>query len=433
MNNSESSVLTGFLHSGKLTFYSCLLTVIVLPIHVDFLPPFMILWVICWLIENKDDFKSQFDFNNDTFRLFIGFLLFFIWYISGLFYTNDSHNGMLLVFRRLSFILFPLVLINPGDMIKKKIMLLLRIFSISTLLYVLFSFGFALYRSLYLKDGSFIFNPHPIDRDWDNYFFGTDFSFSQHPTYLAMYVMLSFFIVFDSYFNRSIRRLYRYLWLVAGVILLVSLYFISSRAGILSAMILIPVYFIVQFSKIKRGWISVLVVVGALAIFILSFLHNERIKYYLPDTPSSSVVDKLKLDNRVPIWKSAIKVIRHNVVFGVGAGDASAEIRKAYKKAGYTEMYYDNLNAHNQYLETFVANGLVGLTILLSIVAFMMYKAISRRGLIPILFTLIILIFFLFESILNRIAGVTFFSLFAFLLMNLNENNYHSVESFADR
>jgi O-antigen ligase len=429
MNSKASSGITGFLQSGKLTFYSCLLSVIVLPVHVDFLPPFMILWVICWLIENREHLKSQFDFSNDTFRLFTGFLLFFIWYIAGLFYTTDVHNGILLVFRRLSFILFPLVLIKPGEMIKKKIMLLLRIFSLSTLIYVLFSFGFALFRSLYMKDGSFIFNPHPVDRDYDNYFFGTDFAFSQHPTYLAMYVMLSFFIAFDSFFANTIRRLYRYLWLCAGVTLLVSLYFISSRAGILSALILIPVYFIVQFRKIHKSWISVLVVMGALLLFILSFLHNERIKYYLPDTPASSVVEKLKLDNRVPIWKSAIKVIRHNLVIGVGAGDASAEIRKAYKDAGYTEMYYDNLNAHNQYLETFVADGLVGLIILLSIVAFMMYHAVSRRSLIPGLFTLIILIFFLFESILNRIAGVTFFSLFAFLLLNLGDKKYSSTST----
>jgi len=426
MNNSSNQDMTGFLQSGRLTFYSCLLSVIVLPIHVDFLPPFMILWVLCWFIENKGQFNSLWSLKNDTFILFTGFLLFFIWYISGLFYTTDLHNGMLLVFRRLSFILFPLVLIRPGEMIKNRTSLLLQVFSFCTFLYILSSFGFALYRSVFFTDGSILFNPHPVDRDWNNYFFGTDFAFSQHPTYLAMYVILSFFIALDSYFNKTISRLYRYLWLAAAVIMLISLYFISSRAGILSALILIPVYLIIQFRKLKRSWVSVLVVAGALLLFIFSFLHNERIKYYLPETPTASVVEKLKLDNRVPIWKSAIKVINQNILFGVGAGDASAEIRKAYKDAGYTEMDYDNLNAHNQYLETFVANGLVGFIILLSILTFMMYKAVSKRNLILGLYTLTVLIFFLFESILNRIAGVTFFSLLTFLLMNLNLRSYPS-------
>lgn len=413
-----------FLRSGKLTYFACFLSVIILPIHVDFLPPFMILWVICWILENAGQFNALINFKNDSFKLFIGFLLFFIWYVSGLFYTTDLDNGMLLVFRRLSFVLFPLVLIKPGEMIKKRALLLLKVFAISTLFYIIFSYGFAIYRSLYLKDGSILFNPHPIDRDYDNYFFGTDFAFSQHPTYLAMYVMLSVFIAFESFFNEHQNLLYKRFWLSGGIIMMSSIYFISSRAGILSAMILMPVYLIIHFKKINKGWGSVLVVIGALAILILSFLNNNRIKYYLPDTQSSSVIEKFKLDNRVPIWKSAVKVIKQNLVFGVGAGDASAEIRRAYKDAGYTEMYYDNLNAHNQYLEILLANGLVGLLIMLSIIGFLVFKAILRRNLLLGLYITVIIIFFLFESILNRIAGVTFFSLFSFLLINFEENNF---------
>jgi O-antigen ligase len=423
MNSSVSSGIIAFFKSGRPTYFACLLSVIILPIHVDFLPPFMILWVICWLWENAGMFNSIINFKNESFLLFIGFFLFFIWYVSGLLYTTDLANGKLLIFRRLSLILFPLVLVRPGKMIKDRIMLLLKVFSISTLLYIVASYGFAMYRSLHLDHGSIVFNPHPIERDYDNYFFGTDFAFSQHPTYLAMYVILSVFIAFESTFNKQQRLLYKISWLVGGSIMLSSLYFISSRAGILSAIILIPFYLIIHFRKINKGWVSVFVVIGALTIFIFSFLNNNRIKYYLPDTQSSSVIEKLKLDNRVPIWRSAIKVIRHNLFFGVGAGDASAEIRKAYKDAGYTEMYYDNLNAHNQYLEILLANGLVGLLIMLSVIAFLVYKAILSRNLLLGLYISVIIIFFLFESVLNRIAGVTFFSLFSFLLMNLKENS----------
>jgi O-antigen ligase len=426
MSNQGASVVRTFIQSGKLSYFSCLLSVIILPAHVDFLPPFMILWVLSWIVENLGSFKDIADIKNDNFRLFLGFLLFFMWYITGLFYTNDLSNGKLLIFRRLSFLLFPLVLIKPGILIKKNLMLILKVFAISTLLYIIFSYGFAIYRSIYLKDGSFLFNPHPIDRDYDNYFFGTDFAFSQHPTYLAMYVILSVFIAFNSCFDKKLSLNIKYFWIAAGIIMLSSLYFISSRAGILSAMFLTPVYLVIQFRKINRGWISVVVLTGALIIFIISFLHNDRIKYYLPEKEKTSVVEKLKLDNRVPIWKSALKVIHRNYFLGVGAGDASAELRKAYKEEGYTEMYYDNLNAHNQYLETFLANGIVGFSILIFIIAFMVYKAFRERKLFLGLYIFIIVIFFLFESLLNRIAGVTFFSLFAFLLMNLEGNKQSS-------
>jgi O-antigen ligase len=330
---------------------------------------------------------------------------------------------MLLVFRRLSFIIFPFVLLYPGDLIKKKVRLLLRFFSLSALFFILFLFGLALVRSVYITDGVITFNPHPLEYDYANYFFGTYFVFLQHPTYMAMYVVFSMFIAFESFFDSHLKLFFRILWLLSGMLLLVSLYFLSSRAGIFSAILLIPVYLIIQFKKIKKWRISVLILIVAVPVVILSFLNNDRIKYYITEANETSLVDKFMLDNRIPIWKSAIKVIKHNFFIGVGPGDASEELLKEYKNAGYTEMCYDNLNAHNQYLEVFLGTGLIGFLIFISVLTYMVHMLIFKRNLLFGLYISIILIFFLFESILNRIAGVTFFSLFTFLLLYLEDNN----------
>ena len=116
----------------------------------------------------------------------------------------------------------------------------------------------------------------------------------------------------------------------------------------------------------------------------------------------------------------ALSVIKHNFIFGVGVGDTSDELKKEYINAGYSEMYYENLNAHNQYLGVLLGTGLIGFLIFFSIILFMIYMAVSKRNLLYGLFLLIIMIFFMFESILNRIAGVTFFALFSFLLLHVN-------------
>ena len=422
MSADNISRVKEFLGSGKLTFFSSLMTVIILPLHVDYLPPFMILWVVSWILENYRRLRTIWNIKEPPVLLFIGFAIYFLWYISGLFYTSDMHNGALLIFRRLSFILFPLVLVYPGDAIKKRIALLLKIFCISTLIYILFTFGFALFRSLYFTDGVISFNPHPPDHDYDNYFFGVDFAYSQHPTYLAMYVLFSIFIAFESYFQLKLKLSVRTLWLISGIILLTSLYFLSSRTGILCAMVLIPAYLILRFKAMKRWRLSVLILIVSIPLMIASFLHNNRMKYYLQEESKTSMVDKLMLDNRIPIWKSAMLVIRHNPIIGVGAGDASLEIQKEYKDAGHTEMYYDNLNAHNQYLEVLVGSGLIGFVIFIGIISFIVYQAVSKKSLIFGVLILIILIFFLFESILNRIAGVTFFALFSFMLMYYDDS-----------
>jgi O-antigen ligase len=406
---------------GGLTFFSCLLAVVILPVHVDFLPPVMILWLISWIVENHRGFKKIWSFKDPAVLLFAGFSLYFAWYVSGLLYTEDLSNGILLIFRRLSFIVFPFVLIKPGELIKEKVKLIFRVFSLSALSYILFSFCLAIFRSVYLTNGSISFNPHPLEADYNNYFFGTDFALIQHPTYLAMYVILSVCISFEAFFDKKLQSFLRIGWLLSGIVLLISLYFLSSRTGIISALIIIPFYLIIQFKRLKKWWISVLIALATASMLILFFLNNERIKYYFPDNSLSSVIEKFMLDNRIPIWKSSINVIKHNLVFGVGAGDASYELQKEYLSEGYSEMYYNNLNAHDQYLEVLLGTGLIGLLIFAWIISYMVYLAIKRRNLIFGLFLLVVLIFFLFESILNRIAGVTFFALFSFLLIHIDE------------
>lgn len=421
MIKKVTELVITYARKGGLTFFSCLLALAILPVKVDYLPPIMILWTICWIVENRQRILKVWNPAEPAVRLFIAFVLYFLWFVAGLFYTNDIDNGTLLVFRRLSFIIFPFVLVFPGEMIKSRLRLLLKIFSISTLSYIIISFVLAFVRSVYVSNGTITFNPHPPEYDYANYFFGTDFSFSQHPSYLAMYVMFSIVISIESVFDLKIRRSIRIFWLISGILLLVSLYFLSSRAGILSAFIIIPLFLIIQFKRAKKWWASLIIASITVIVLVFSFLNNERLKYYLPSESTTSVIDKIMLDNRVPIWKSTLRVIKHNLFLGVGAGDASYVLKNEYARDGYSEMYYNNLNAHNQYLEVLLGMGLIGFLIFISMLSLMIYNAISRRNLLYGFFIMIMLIFFLFESVLNRIAGITFFSVFAFLLLNLGE------------
>jgi O-antigen ligase len=411
------------IQNGGFTFFSCLLSVIIIPVKVDFLPPVMILWVISWMIENHQRFNQIWDLKNPVVLLFIGFALYFVWYMTGLIYTEDLLNGELLIFRRLSFILLPFVLIYPGGFIKKRTGLIIKVFCLSTLAYILFSLIFAFIRSVYISNGSITFNPHPPEFDYENYFFGTQFAFSQHPSYLAMYVVFSIFIAFESFFDSNQKLICRIFWILSILTFLSSLYLLSSRAGILSVLILIPVYLFFKFKKIKKWWIPFIILAVAGSSLVFLFLNNERLKYYFPEVSETSLAEKVMLDNRIPIWKSSIEVIKEHILLGVGAGDASHQLQKKYLKNGYTEAYYNNLNAHNQYLEVLIGTGLIGFLIFVSILAYMITRMIITRNLLFGMFILNVLIFFLFESILNRIAGITFFSLFSFLLLLNAEGN----------
>jgi len=405
------------LGSGYLTLVSAVAIVCILPLYGYYLPPFMILWGIAWLIENKFCVNAGMFRGNKVSVLFILFILMYLWQIAGVFSADSLSSGFERIVKRLSFLLFPLVLFSPGEKIKSHINLMLRLFALSTLLYIMYCFGNAIHSSITLQSGTLIFNPHPAEFDYENFFLGNYFSGKIHPTYFSMYVLLSALIALESLFDSSLKLWKRICWLAMVILFLVVLYLLSSRAGILAAIISLPVYFLKKFKNRYSGWIMLSGAVVIIAIMVLVFRTNTRISFYIEEIRSEKFDEQLENDIRYSIWKSAFGVIGKNLIFGVGTGDASAELKREFITRGYVNGYYDNLNAHNQFLEILLENGLIGLLLFLLILGYMIYLAYSQQSLLYGLFIMIILIFFLFETILNRLSGVTFFPLFSFLLI----------------
>jgi len=415
MINSRFENLTNSVKQGTWTYTIGILIMIILPLHVKYLPPFMILWLIIALVENI--LNRTWTIEKNVLMIFIGFILIFSITLFGLIYDDNRSNGLVQIFRRFSFLIFPLILLFPGTGIKSRINNLLRVFVYSTSLFIIICLIYALTRSIHILNGVWTFNLHSTEEYWINYFLGTDFSFSQHPSYLSMYVVLSIFISLEYLFTESQKLISKIKWLLLSLLLLVSLYLLSSRAGILSVIILIPLYLLFKIRSIKNK-VSILgsgiLIIASLLFF---FLRGERIQSYVQEKSGTPIIERLKTDERMSFWKSAVGVIKENPVFGVGIGSSCEELKKEFKKLGFVEGYYENLNAHNQYLEVILESGLIGLLIFLGTIGTMLYIAIRNRNLLYGVFITMMLIFFMFESILNRLAGVTFFALFSFLLL----------------
>lgn len=84
-------------------------------------------------------------------------------------------------------------------------------------------------------------------------------------------------------------------------------------------------------------------------------------------------------------------------------------------------MVYE-LNAHNQFSDTIIAVGLIGLALLLIMFAIPIYLWIKNKTFDIIFFSLLIIIAFnsLFESVLERQMGIMFFVFFYFILFHKN-------------
>jgi O-antigen ligase len=413
-----------FERSPVITLIALVLIVMIMPLHHRFLPPAIILMAAGWLLEKRFSILSSGGFIPGYRILFLLFFSFFLWQVLTLLYSNDRQEGLSNIFTRLSLLVFPLVMFDANALVRDKRKTLLGIFALSTALYMTVCFIYAFERSLFFTDGKLIFDPVTPEAKWLNYFYGSDLVFSIHPTYMALFVITAAFISLEWGRDKSRAMIHRAGWLLTGLFLLVSVYFISSRAGILAAVIMVVFYMTVLLLAARKHKLLRFVVIVLIILTVLPLVrHNSRLSFFV-NSLSAGGYEVISRDNRFIVWRHAAKLSMEQPLAGFGIGDARDQLAEQYLLSGEQMLYNDRYNAHNQFLESFLEGGVIQLLLLVSVTGFMMVLAIRERNLLYTLFIIMILVFFMVESILYRLAGVSFFSLFSFLLLKYDPNNF---------
>lgn len=344
-------------------------------------------------------------------------------------YSDNLKEGWRNLEIRVSLLIFSLVLFSPGDMMRKRVHILLKVFAVSTFSFLIFCYLYAFYRSLSIQDGSLIFNPVLPEYTWLNYFYALEFAIFQHTSYLSMFTLLSFYIALENVFGLSGIKKYQYLWLIISGILIISIYFLSSRAGILTAIITLPVYLFLKFrtiGKLRFFWVSILLITF---IFVPVVLTNPRVNNYQEWRAKHRNAGSDVSNDRMIIWSAVRTILGQNLILGVGTGDIQDELNEEFRSKGNIRLAEVNTNTHNQFLEILIEHGLIGLIMFLSMILMMFYIACKSRNILYLIFLLLVVISFLFETMLNRLAGVTFFSLFSFLLIIIEGQNSNILSS----
>jgi len=247
-----------------------------------------------------------------------------------------------------------------------------------------------------------------------------------------MYVLMAVFIGFESCFDRTLDKKIRIFWLIIGIFLLISLYFLSSRAGLLAAILLVPFYLFIKNKRRTKKYLTGIIILLGVVIMLPVIFTNNRVNTFIHSIHKKSFEDIENVDDRSIIWKTAFHIARSNYIWGLGTGDVEAELVNAYQQIGNQLLAEKRMNAHNQFLEILLENGIVGIALFLSILVSMIYILWTERNLLYGMYVLLIIIFFLFETMLNRLAGVSFFAMFSFLLLHINNkinlpNGYNPV------
>ena len=239
-----------------------------------------------------------------------------------------------------------------------------------------------------------------------------------HPSYFSMYLVFALYFLLSEMQNRRLFfKSLRLSWLIV-IFFSVFNFMLASKMGWLCFIFIVGFLFcrqMVLLKKVKLLLAGILLfVVSAFSLYKFVPVANEKINNLLaafneknidPATTESSGV-------RVLIWKSASQVISGNFWWGVGSGKVKTELIKVYDEHGYTGASAKKLNAHNQFLEVFLALGFFGFLLFSAMLLLPLFVYNGKFPVHGLWFLIIVLINFSVESMLQTQAGVVFFAFF---------------------
>jgi O-antigen ligase len=245
------------------------------------------------------------------------------------------------------------------------------------------------------------------ENSWQFEFLSSRFSIFMHRSYFACYLVIGIVLLFD-----NILKVFTMSNLALICFFSIGVLQTGSKAGIVCLFVVFIVQFF-AFTKLKNtrfNWIMNFSVL----LFSIVLLTNNPIKTRFETMWSALGNIQTKNNNsvesntaRIIMWSTSIDVWKENFVFGTGTGDYDDELTKLNKKYKNNGVVKERLNSHNQFLNTSVQLGLMGLMVLLTI--FYSSFMFSEKKMWQFLILLVFFINFSVESFLETQAGIILF------------------------
>lgn len=386
-----------------------------LPGYVFFLPSFqklsiffLVLITVVWLLQGK--WRESFSYIRKNW-IFLLFVWYFFMHVVGLLNSSNLAYAFSDLETKLGFLLFPLIL--PVFYTNKDVRLVKRSFVAGCL----FAALYCMTRSL------FVFN-HSHD---SLVFFYAEYSYFLHVSYFSLYITLALLFLFEELVlgYRKLKTSGKIAYWLVVCFLLLNVLILSARTATATMYFSLTIFLIAtslypDFKTKKTVLLllglgtTILVHFGILRIYDRYSQVQSELKTEFSRTPLSEPV-KPEQENsasaRLHLWPIALQVIQEHP-WGVGTGDIKDVLSEYYSRNNFTYGVSKNYNPHNQFLHTGVILGYGGILTLAAFLLLPLYIAWKKRNWLYLLFILATLLNGMTESILERQAGVLFFSFF---------------------
>lgn len=340
-------------------------------------------------------------------KLYLFFATTYIMYAISMLYTSNVSDGWQNMEKKLSFIIFPLFFF-VSDMTylsSKRIKALFYAFLSGLLLFIVSNMLWAIY--------DFIVLDAPIRRflGWEI----TKINYIHH-TYIAMYACFGIIYSFVELFDNHLKSKGKIAFLLSTLVLsTLFVILVESRAGILCMFLLFACLFAWLFFVKKKRMITMCVGTALAVLLVIFFLLFPSGLNRIIKTQQDLVDTEHKEDIRITLLKAGLSVAKENCIFGVGVGDRCDVLIKYYED---NNLECGDLNSHNQFVDTTISIGMLGLLLLLGyfVVPIVLFAINKRWDVVMLLFLFSIAFNAVFEAVFETQTGILYFN-FIFCLL----------------
>ena len=235
--------------------------------------------------------------------------------------------------------------------------------------------------------------------------------------YLGLLCTISLILVLERFFKKR-RKTY----LILALTFTVFVFLIAARIAMLSAVVIIIYYSFIKLRSIQRYFALFLI----LAVTSTAIFSNDNLSkrvLHLDDNLRESYIDKIAMhEPRFLIWKYSYEVSKNtNTILGNGFRLTQEKLLTSYRQIPQLKkrewFISERFNSHNQYIDIFLSQGLLGFIIFL-IFLFQLFIS-AKKSPTKTLLLISSLLFMLIYNNFHRLIGVFIFSiLIVFILDN---------------
>jgi O-antigen ligase len=341
------------------------------------------------------------------------FALFFFIHFIAIFNSDNTADAWFDIEKKLSLAIFPLLLLVSPKLNDNQVKNIFIAFATSCVLASVYCVAVGI--SKYETGNSSVLFYHTLSS-----------YVGMHAIYLSIYLCFSMAILIYYYelSAQTLSLLKKLAFFSAIIILTTTIILLSARIAIILLIVGCVAFLTIKLKQrihLVKAF-AFAAAIGGILILIVLLLPKNRERYKeVVNYKGEYTMDKKGSGGaaRKYIWLSALELIQEHPTTGVGIGDIVDELSKKYELHQYTfltEVQDMSFNAHNQYLETTLGLGIVGLIIFLALLLFSLLHAIKHKNVLYFVFVIIFGVSCLTESCLQKQSGIIFYAFFnAFL------------------